>query len=479
MGVESNILSYLNKYQSGFKTGVLYKDFVEIIGQKAASLTFGQDLIFNGKNEATKILNKWYIKNDISNKLRKSEYMCSTWGKSILFLQIVNNGQDLTLSYVKNLLQGRVGSINDEAQVADIWNQDYVGDSPYFTHVRYTTIEITIEFYGTNNNKLRVGTSETEISPELIPLKSYSYPNKLGMIPVVEIENLPVNNLYNSTYGNFRPDWLPVMKLIELYNEIVRVSQVELTANRTRLIGELPPSEILKLNNGNSGQGFIDLFKDAFINARFNVGYSSGIGDAGLTIMQGDPKLQTYSDYENFMDQKIMNGMGYSTDNIGGSETYQNKTASLFADKRDKETTDYKQALRRPKLYKIFDYVLKFYGVEPFDNDGQRIYSFDFNNLAISDTAKKIQQNTELLENGIISQIEYRASVFNEPLDVAETNIKKVRKQYLEYQAQEQELLNTQNGDNDGDSSERDYERYLEGKRKQYQIDSDEGLGDI
>ena len=174
-----------------------------------------------------------------------------------------------------------------------------------------------------------------------------------------------------------------------------------------------------------------------------------------------------------------MNGMGYSTDNIGGSETYQNKTASLFADKRDKETTDYKQALRRPKLYKIFDYVLKFYGVEPFDNDGQRIYSFDFNNLAISDTAKKIQQNTELLENGIISQIEYRASVFNEPLDVAETNIKKVRKQYLEYQAQEQELLNTQNGDNDGDSSERDYERYLEGKRKQYQIDSDEGLGDI
>jgi len=58
MTAETNILTYLNNYQSGFKTGHLYKDFIEIIGQKASSLTFGQDLIFNGAKEATKILNK-------------------------------------------------------------------------------------------------------------------------------------------------------------------------------------------------------------------------------------------------------------------------------------------------------------------------------------------------------------------------------------------------------------------------------------
>jgi len=230
--------------------------------------------------------------------------------------------------------------------------------------------------------------------------------------------------------------------------------------------------------NNQDQTGFIDIFKDAFINARFSAGYSSGVGDSGLTIMQGDPKLMTYADYENFMDEKIMNGMGYSSDNTGGNETYVNKTASLFSDKRDKETTDYKQALRRPKLYQIFDYVLKFYGVEPFNSDGERIYSFDFNNLAISDTAKKISQNTELLENGIISQIEYRADVMNEPLELATKNIKKVRDLYLKQQLEEREL--GFEGENNGEGSDsRDFIRHSIADRRAKQIDNDESLGDI
>jgi len=407
-----------------------YKNFPEIIAQKSAKLTIGLNLVFNSINE--KLQNKlyeWFNKNNILEILYLNETLVSKWGKGILFLLPSKN--NITLHYVKNLYNGRVAKVNEQEQIAEIWNQSNQGDLLNFQKIIITSKKIKIINY--TSQKSRIGSTEVTPDDELIPLNEYEFDTPLGIFPLVEIQNLPYNNMFGSTLLNFRPDWLPVMESIKTYQNAYRISQVELQANRTRYFGEIDTKKLkeLKENNNYAGE---DIIGDAWINTTTNSMYSKSTSDNNIQVVAGQPNLKTYSDWLTFIEEQIMNGAGYTPPKIQKTnEIYQNKTSSLFADKLDKETTDYKQSLRKPKLYKIFDYVLKFYGFEPYDKNGQRIYSFDFVNLAITDTTTKIQNNKELLELGIISPSEMRSDVFNIPINLAKEQMKEINKENEEY----------------------------------------------
>lgn len=423
----TDVMSWLGFNSAGFGTGRLYEDFPEEIAQKAARLTYGKGLIINSENPKVRnLLNKWMRENDVLTKLRKSEYVNSKFGKAILFLTPSKDGKNVVLTQVKNNYQGRVAKVNEEEQVAELWNQDSQGDYYIYTKTSITPTTIKVEYY--TAAKSRIGSTESDIQPELDLKRSYTFPNRFGRVPVVEMENLVVNNMWGQTVYNCRPDWEPVMNTIESYNITYRTSVVETKANRTRYIGQLTPQDVEKIQNKKADYaGAEDLMGDAYLNVSFNDTYAHGTQGAGLTIAAGDPKLDVYTSRLEAIRTAIFNGAGYSP--VKSGDVYQNQTDSVYAQKLDIETTLQKREYRKEKLARLFDCVLAYYGIEPIDADGQRIYNFDFVELDITDKQVQIDETQKMIAMGVITTTEARSKLLNEPLDVAEEAIKKVKEE--------------------------------------------------
>jgi hypothetical protein len=162
-----------------------------------------------------------------------------------------------------------------------------------------------------------------------------------------------------------------------------------------------------------------------------------------MEVFQGDPKLATYQQEINFIEEQIFNNAGYSPFKTKGqgAENYENKTASLFADKLDIETTKLKQSKLKFKLYKIFDMVLTYYDLNPINDKGERQYSLSFISINMIDTMTKTDELKKQLEMGIISPAEVRADIKGITLSQAKKDIEFINEELLEKTMIENELL--------------------------------------
>lgn len=417
------------------------KDFVEIIAQKASKTTYGTGLIINSKNEdITNTLNNFIENNKILEILRKTEIVCSKYGKSIIYLTASNDNNNITINYLSNPFNGRVSKINEQEQVAEIWEWKGTGDTKIFRKISIDNKYIKVIDYSSDIDN-RIGTTTVPEPNNLKPLKEYAWiEHNLPFFPVFEIENLPINNWVNTTF-NFRPDWLPIWKIIDFYNQAVRISQVELNANRTRMEFILKPEDIKALQQLNNKYKLEDIDKDALIRvpALGNL-YQTGQNDSRLTLLAGNPQFSSYIKFLDYLENQIMKGSGYSAKNDTKID-YDNKTTALFSDKDDKETAEQKRALRLPILYKIFDNILTFYNI-PTHVNNKRDYSIEISDILISDLTTQIDTFSKMLDNGLVSRAEIRAKLFNISIEQAKLELKEVDKENLAYMEQFNESNN-------------------------------------
>jgi hypothetical protein len=408
------------------------KDLVDLIAQKAGKTTYGTGLLINTQDKnINDFLPKYIEDNKILEILRKSEYVASKYGKTIMYLSATKNGE-LILKYLPNPFNGRVSKLNEQEQVAEIWEWQGTGDTKIFKKIAIDNKYITITDY-TSKLGSRIGTTIAPEPKDLEPLKEYKWEHNIPFFPVFEIENLPINNWVNTTF-NFRPDWLPVWKLIDHYNEAIRISQVELRSNRTRILFEIQRevmSELVKKGTYN----LTDIDKDSWINVNttMNNAMTGGINNPPITLLAGNPQFTSYIDFLNFLEDQIMNGSGYSSQRAAKNNgDYENKTSSLFSDKEDKETSNFKRALRLPVLYKIFDDILIFNGIEPF-KDNTRLYTIDISDILISDLTLQADTFEKWIDNGVMSRAEVRSLINNIPVIQAQKEIKMIEAEQLAY----------------------------------------------
>lgn len=406
-----------------------YVNFPHMIALKASRLNAGRKWIFNSEYENIEnLLNNFWEKQLCMDKLRKMLYTMSYTGRGIMFLS-VNKNNELELQYVKNTFESRVATINEKEQLAELFFRPYNGDDAQLIKVQITKEKYIITTYIQTNIRVGSTNEKQDTKTELKQIKQQEYKNAFNEVPVWLFENVPVPNLWGTSMFGV-PDWWLTKDLIEQYQSLIRIKNVELKSNRTRLV--IDGSNIkTDINEKIQTTGLDDIAKDSIINtnsATLTRG-SSGVGLSTMGYLQGDPKLEIYNNDLIYMENTIFNYAGYTP--FRTSDIYRNKNESLFYDKLDIETTMFKQEIIINKFYFIFDLVLKFYGIEPIENN-KRKYSFSITSLNMIDKITQLDEFEKAFNQGIILKEEARAEYKNISISEAKKDIAKIEKQQKE-----------------------------------------------
>lgn len=402
-----------------------YVNFPHMLALKASRLNAGSKWIFNSENKALQNkLNEFWEKQLCIDKIRKMLYTMSYMGKGIMFLS-VNKDNEIELNYVKNPIESRVATINEKEKLAEIWFRPYNGDDSQLIKVQITKEKYIITTYYQTQVRIGSTSANQETKTELKQISQQEYKNYFNDIPVWQFENFPVPNIWGaSTFGV--PDWWLSKDLIEQYQTLIRIKNVELRNNRTRLVID---SDNIKDNS----TGLDDIAKDSIINSRIQqlTRGTSAIGTSAIQYLLGDPKLEIYNKDLEYMENTIFNYAGYTPFRSNGNDSYTNKNESLFKDKLDIETTLFKQSIIKDKFYLIFDMVLSFYGLQSH-KEGIRDYSFDITSLNMIDKVTLLDEFEKATNLGILFKAEARSEYKNISLSQAKDDIEQINKEQEE-----------------------------------------------
>lgn len=419
-----------------------YVDFPVLIAKKASRLNAGESVIFNSEGDEAKILNKFWADTRGQEILRKGLFTMSLFGRVVFFLS-KDKHDNVKLCYTRNPWESRVGRINEKEEVAEIFYRPNTSDS-----ATLTKIQITKEKYVITpmvEMEVRAGSTTTEMVATTEPIV---VPHDFNELPFIELENEMIPNFYGATFFGI-PDWWPSIDLMNFYQETTRIKNVEIKSNRTR-IGINATNEQLRQMIDNGGHKALeDVSKDSVINSMFSNRYANGMNQSTFELMTGDPKLEAYSNELNWLEEKIYSNVGYTPFKATQGQQYENKTASLFVDKLDIETTQFKQSYIKEKLYKLFDIILEMNG---FSQKEERTYSFDIVPMNMIDKVKQYEEFQMGLEMGIISKAEARAELKNISIAQAKKDIEEIEKLEEEQMKKDLEMtqaMNQQLGAND------------------------------
>ncbi|WP_375317461.1 hypothetical protein [Spiroplasma endosymbiont of Virgichneumon dumeticola] len=429
-----NTMEYLSCDKSKW-----YIDIPMIIAQKSTKLWLGKGFLFNSsKKEILDYLNDMNLKDKWLEKFYKFGLQNSLMGKVFIMI-IINEDNSKSLKILPNSFWGRVAKYNEQEQAAEFYFINEQADSATLTWVTIQNGKVKYETYKDNNKDIILGSTRTKLKPNITPLKTYEIKNPFNYIPIFEITNLPIINLYgNTTTLNAYPDCTAVWDLIYDLNRVIRQKRLERELNVTTLFASLPNDVIKEMQeNGNIAE---NPKKDIFVNVG-SAGYDKN-GNGGMQIIQGDPKFSEYWLDYNGTAKAIFNGAGYDYDEHG-NDVYTNKTQSMFNNKFDMETTEIKIAFYSAYFYRIFDLLL--ISENLWNGIGERPYSFKFIPIAINDQIIQDQIINSRLNNGTMTVTESIGEYDNIDQLMAENKLENI--------IIENKKLNKELGDNENEQS--------------------------
>lgn len=432
-----------NNYYLNINKNTWYEDVPRQIANKSTKLWLGKGILFESeKKELLDDWNKFYESDYIYLKLAKFGIQNSLLGRCVL-LWILNKDGSITLTVPTPSFMNRVAKINEQEQSAELFYTNNQADNQSLTWVTITSKEIHVEIFNDMNEETILGTVHSKNKPNLSPKTTYTFNNPFGFLPIVEVTNIPNPLLFGqSTTLNGFPDCMPVYQLINDLNENTKQKRKERVLNQTRFFGKLSNEKLLELMIGNTD--ISEYVKDSFMEVA-TAGYENG-GAGGINFIQGNPKFSEYWNDYNGIKKQIFNGAGYDYDEFGNKE-YTNKTESLFNNKNDMETTEFKITHYKQYLYRMFDLWVIYKG--HWDGKGERPYSFDFIPIAMTDQMQENELINSRLANGTLSQVE-AISIYDKVNKlVAESKFNAIIEEAKKYE------LNTNTEDkNDKDSKE-------------------------
>lgn len=398
-----------------------YVDFPALIAKKASRLNAGKKLVFNDTDKkSAEILEQFWTKTRGQEILRKALFTMSLFGRVVLFLSLTKNGE-VKLCYTKNPWESRVARLNEKEQVAELYYRPNTSDSAMLTKIQITPSEYIIT--PMVEQELRAGT--TTASTELIEIsKPIIVSHDFNELPFIELENEMIPNFFGATFFGI-PDWWPSIDLMNFYQETSRIKNVEIKSNRTRIGINATNEQLQHMMKNGGARALEDIAKDSVINSMFSNRYANGMNSSTFELMSGDPKLEIYSNELNYLEEKIYSFAGYTPFKQTQGTQYENKTSSLFIDKLDIETTQFKQSYIKEKLYKLFDIILDMNGIK----QENRTYSFDIVAMNMLDQVKQYEEFEKGINLGIISKAEARAELKEISVEKAKKDIKEIEKE--------------------------------------------------
>lgn len=405
--------------------------------RKAAPLTMGSGLIFNCEKEQDQaFIDKWLDDNQVFMKLYQHEILNSIVGRAHIYLVRTKGTPEhpegnLSIRVPSQSMTTRVAMVDEIEQVAHIYTMPNQSDVGILQEIilKPGTMEIR-EFHG-NTEKLRIDNITAEVMKGLELDSVRVIETGIDMLPIVESTNLPIPAIHGqaSTLKAW-PDTIAATQLIADVQDNIQKKRSERDLNRTRFYGNISQEELRRVAI-EGDRTTKKLITDGYLNSSSNSYSSVGSNGLGIDVVQGDPKFDQYIlDQENTL-KLIYSSAGYDYDSFNGSN-YTNKTESLMNNRLDSETTAVKQAYRKAKFYKIFDYVFIFYGL--WDGKGPRPYSFDFKPAMFVDKLKQNDIINSRLENGTITRVSAIAQLDGISENQAQIILDNIADELKEYQ---------------------------------------------
>jgi len=414
--------------QLGVQTKFNLKEF---IANKATLLLWGNGDLFSSKDQKLKDEFETFRKNVYWEQLRAEvERLCSSIGKVYVTIDL-DDGNNIRLSIAEPSFYSQMGRIYQTAVSAVVYKRITHDNFNFIIREVWDTEKVIRQYFGgkdNNGNKL-ASLSIMEINtklPEELQVKEVWY-HDAGFLPVVEFINKPIQPVYGAYNNYYYPDDYLCYGLQQELDDLFCVLKKETQFNRTRIIGDLQPADMLNIKNDPTNE-LRNTINDFWLStSSLRQAGNSGIRSA-LEVLQGDPKFASYADQIQFIIDKYTEGCGYSP--LMTSIAQKTEAETLFTKSLDNETTTYKREIRAQQWYRVFDRMLSLKGL--MDYNKPREYEYSINSNLSIDKLKEAETIAFKVEHNLMSTAEGIAELRNIDIEEAKEISQEIFKENTE-----------------------------------------------
>ncbi|WJG69928.1 hypothetical protein [Spiroplasma ixodetis] len=405
----------------------------EIIANHASKLLWGNGYTLTSEHpeykNAIEKLKEW---NNLDSLFYQDCHIKSGYGYSIVQIDRSKTWR-ISLNFAQPYAQSRVARVLDTEQGASTWSRLQYDDQSIYVKTTYTPNQIIRYF---TSDLITLDGLQEKISKDLqLPLIEN---HNLGIIPVKFMQNLPKKNFFGGVIGDYYPDMTPIKKLQQLLNKTFESIEHELECNITRVFLDITEQEI------NQSKTAFDLKKliGKFILQANLRSMGSTSGTPPIAILQGNPILDKYGEFIQFIIDKAFEGSGYSP--VNDTTSQKTEAEVLITNSRDMETTRIKRTLNQSDWNEIFQRCFILMGL---DGDKSK-WTFEIKENTITDRLKSLEIDEAELRLGITNI----KRIIVKRYGVSEEEAQQIIEENRKYQKEEIEFNNTFLGETKNDT---------------------------
>lgn len=399
-------------------------NLTEMIANHASKLLWGNGYTLTSEHpeykQAIEKLKQW---NNLDSLFYQDCHIKSAYGYSIAQIDKTKTGR-IYLNFAQPYAQSRVARVLETEYSASTWSRLQYEDQSIYVKTTYTQNQIIRYF---TSDTVTLDGLQEKISKDLqLPLIEN---HNLGIIPVKFMQNLPKKNFFGGVVGDYYPDTTPIKDLQKLLNKTFESIDHELEFNITRVFLDITEQEI------NQSKTAFDLKKliGKFILQANLRSMGSTSGTPPIAIIQGNPILDKYADFIQFIIDKAFEGSGYSP--VNDTTSQKTEAEVLITNSRDMETTRIKRTLNQSDWNEIFQRCFLLMGL---DGDKSK-WTFEIKENTIVNRLNQLEISERKIAIGISNLKREIIAIEGVSEEEAEQIINENRK----YQKEEIEFNNT------------------------------------
>lgn len=402
----------------------------EIIANHASKLLWGNGYNLTSEDDdykrAIEKLKEW---NNLDSLFYQDCHIKSGYGYSIIQIDKSKTGR-IALNFAQPYAQSRVARVLETEYSASTWSRVQYDDQSIYVKTTYTPNQIIRYF---TSDYVTLDGLQEKISDDLkLPLIEN---HNLGIIPVKFMQNLPKKNFFGGVIGDYYPDMTPIKKLQELLNKTFESIEHELEYNVTRVFLDITAQEINQIGkkeDANTRTSAYELkkFIGKFILQANLRSLGSTSGTPPISIIQGNPILDKYADFMQFIIDKAFEGAGYSP--VNDTTSQKTEAEVLITNSRDMETTRIKRTLNQSYWNEIFQRCFILMGL---DGDKSK-WTFEIKENTIIDRLKSLEINERKLALDLTNRkrilVQEEGVSEEEAMNILEEN-RRMRKEEIDF----------------------------------------------
>lgn len=393
----------------------------EMVANHASKLLWGNGYTltseFKDYKQAIKKIQEW---NNLDSLFYQDCHIKSAYGYSIIQIDRSKTGR-ISLNFAQPYAQSRVARVLDTEESASTWSRLQYDDQSIYVKTTYTKNQIKRQF---TSDTTTLDSIQEKISKDLqLPLIEN---HNLGILPVKFMQNLPKKNFFGGVIGDYYPDNTACKGLQKLLNHTFEMIWKELEYNRTRAFLDITEQEI---NKSKTAFDMKKLLGDFVLQANLrSVGSTSG--SPPIAILQGNPVLDKYANFIQFIIDKYFEGNGYSP--VNDTTSQKTEAEVLITNSRDMETTRIKRTLNQSDWNEIFKRCFILMGL---DGDISK-WTFEIKENTITDRLKSLEIHERKLALDLTNRkrilVQEEGVSEEEAMNILEEN-RRMRKEEIEF----------------------------------------------